>query len=54
MSLEDYNAIEETLYLMGNPHNAKNLLASLEQYERAAFTHQDGATGYYTPTEARS
>jgi antitoxin YefM len=33
MSLEDYNAIEETDYLLRNPHNAQALRASIKQYE---------------------
>ena len=34
MSLEDYNSIEETAYLLRNPHNAANLRASIQQYEK--------------------
>jgi antitoxin YefM len=30
MSLEDYNAIEETFYLLRNPENAARLLQSVE------------------------
>ena len=30
MSLEDYNAIEETFYLLRNPKNAARLLQSVE------------------------
>jgi antitoxin YefM len=30
MSLEDYNALEETLYLMRSPKNYSRLLASVE------------------------
>ena len=33
MSLEDYNAIEETAYLLRNPANAANLRASIKQYK---------------------
>jgi len=33
MSLEDYNAIQETAYLLRNPVNAKRLRASIRQYE---------------------
>jgi antitoxin YefM len=32
MSLEDYNAIEETLYLLGNNKNAKKLNEALEDF----------------------
>lgn len=35
LSLEDYSAIEETMYLMGNPKNAKKLIESLEQYKNS-------------------
>jgi antitoxin YefM len=31
LSLEDYNAWQETNYLLANPHNAKRLLTSLEK-----------------------
>ncbi|MFM8453430.1 MAG: type II toxin-antitoxin system Phd/YefM family antitoxin [Gammaproteobacteria bacterium] len=30
MSLDDYNSIEETLYLMRNPHNYNRLLEAIE------------------------
>jgi antitoxin YefM len=31
MSLEDYNALEETAYLLRSPKNAQRLLASIAQ-----------------------
>lgn len=31
MSLQDYNALEETAYLMRSPKNAKRLIESIEQ-----------------------
>ena len=31
LSLEDYNSMEETLYLLGSPKNAKRLMASIKQ-----------------------
>ncbi|MYM40005.1 type II toxin-antitoxin system Phd/YefM family antitoxin [Duganella qianjiadongensis] len=31
LSLSDFSAIEETLYLLGSPKNANRLLTSLEQ-----------------------
>jgi len=31
MSLEDYNALEETAYLLRSPRNAKRLIDSIEQ-----------------------
>jgi len=34
MSLEDYNALEETAYLMGNKANAIRLLQSIEKAEK--------------------
>jgi antitoxin YefM len=37
MSLEDYNAIEETAYLLRNPTNAANLRESIKQYEKGEF-----------------
>jgi antitoxin YefM len=41
MSLEDYNAIEETAYLLNNPVNAENLRASIKQYEKGQFQHRE-------------
>jgi len=34
ISLEDYNAFEETAYLMRSPENAKRLNRSIEQLEK--------------------
>ncbi|MDF3055373.1 MAG: hypothetical protein K0Q74_1280 [Gammaproteobacteria bacterium] len=34
MSLEDYNAIEETAYLLKNPANAARLRKSIKQYDK--------------------
>lgn len=31
MSLDDYNALEETAYLLRSPKNAKRLIESIEQ-----------------------
>lgn len=31
LSLEDYQALEETAYLLRNPHNAKRLLSATAQ-----------------------
>ncbi len=37
ISLEDYNAIEETAYLLRNPANAVNLRESIKQYEEGKY-----------------
>ena len=37
ISLEDYNAIEETAYLLRNPANAANLRESIKQYEKGKY-----------------
>jgi len=34
ISLEDYEAMEETTYLLRNPKNMKRLLESIDQLER--------------------
>ena len=34
LSLEDYNALEETAYLMRSPANARRLLASIRSMEK--------------------
>ena len=34
LSLEDYNALEETAYLMRSPANARHLLASIRSMEK--------------------
>ena len=41
MSLEDYNAIEETAYLLRSPANAKRLRASIKQYEEGKTVEKD-------------
>ena len=33
MSMEDYAAIEETVYLLSNPKNAKRLRAAIDQLD---------------------
>lgn len=38
MSLEDYNALEETAYLLKSPANAKRLSESIEQLESGKGT----------------
>lgn len=37
ISLEDYESIEETLYLLRNPYNAKRLMKSIEQYKAGNY-----------------
>ncbi len=37
MSLEDYNAIEETAYLLRSPANAEHLRESIKQYEAGKY-----------------
>lgn len=41
ISLEDYEAIEETLYLMRNPYNAKKLMESVKQFENGEFEEME-------------
>ena len=38
MSLDDYNALEETAYLLRSPKNAKRLMASVEQLRNQGGT----------------
>jgi antitoxin YefM len=38
MSLEDYNAMEETTYLLRSPANARNLLDSIAELEAGKGT----------------
>jgi len=37
LSEADFNAMQETLYLLSNPNNAKRLFESLEQAEKGEF-----------------
>ncbi len=41
MSLEDYNSIEETAYLLRSPANAENLRQSIKQYEQGKYQYRD-------------
>ena len=41
LSLEDYNAIEETLYLLRSPRNAERLRESIQAAERGEFIKRD-------------
>lgn len=38
MSLEDYEALEETAYLLRSPANAKRLVSALENLEKGNVT----------------
>ncbi len=40
MSLDDYNAIEETAYLLRNPANAANLRQSIKQHEEGKYKNR--------------
>jgi antitoxin YefM len=35
LSLEDYEALEETVYLLRSPKNARRLIGSVEELERS-------------------
>jgi antitoxin YefM len=41
MSLDDYEAMRETCYLMGNPRNAMRLLQSIEELEEGKGSEQN-------------
>ncbi len=41
LSLESYNAIQETAYLLRSPVNADNLRQSIKQYESGSY-HKKG------------
>lgn len=41
MSLEDYQALEETAYLLRSPRNARRLLESIAQLESGAGTERE-------------
>ncbi|WP_417878793.1 type II toxin-antitoxin system Phd/YefM family antitoxin [Vibrio sp.] len=40
MSLEDYNAMQETAYLLSSPANARNLLESIVELEAGNGTER--------------
>lgn len=40
MSLQEYNAIEETLYLMRSPKNAERLRNALEDVKQGNYTQK--------------
>ncbi|HCH23391.1 MAG TPA: type II toxin-antitoxin system prevent-host-death family antitoxin, partial [Oceanospirillaceae bacterium] len=41
MSLEDYNAIQETTYLLRSPANARDLLDSISELENGNGTQRE-------------
>ena len=41
ITLDDYNAIEETMYLMSTPNNLKNLLQSIEEVKQGKVIEMD-------------
>jgi antitoxin YefM len=41
MSLEDYNAIEETMYLLRSPKNAQRLYQALEQLKEGQYQQRN-------------
>lgn len=41
MSLDDFNALEETAYLMRSPRNAKRLMESIEQLANNGGTKRE-------------
>ena len=41
LSLEDYEALEETAYLLRSPTNAKRLMASMEAIEKGNLVNHD-------------
>ena len=40
MSLEDYQALTETAYLLRSPNNARRLLESIEELERGGVERE--------------
>ncbi len=41
LSLEDYNSLEETAYLLRSPKNARRLLDSIAELERGGGTERE-------------
>ena len=41
ISLEDYQALEETAYLLRSPKNAKRLVESIAEFETGGGTERD-------------
>ncbi|MBJ6639603.1 type II toxin-antitoxin system prevent-host-death family antitoxin [Streptomyces sp. DHE7-1] len=45
VSLEDYESLKETAYLLRSPANARRLLASIDELESGGGTARELATG---------
>lgn len=41
LSLDDYNAMEETMYLLKNTANAQHLMASINEFEQGNYQKQE-------------
>lgn len=41
LSIEDYNSIQETAYLLRSPANSENLRDSIKQYEQGKYQYRD-------------
>jgi len=41
MSLADYNAMQETAYLLGSPKNAARLLNSIQEVKQGKYKERD-------------
>ncbi len=41
ISLEDFNALEETLYLLKSPRNAQRLISAMQRIEKNDFLKKD-------------
>ena len=51
MSLEDFNAIQETAYLLRNPSNAERLRQSIKQAEEGKLSYHELIVGTNTPKD---
>ncbi len=41
LSLDDYNAMEETMYLLKNTANAQHLMASINEFEQGNYQKRE-------------